>query len=179
MDGVLCDFVKRTVMLCGRNLTQVINHWNLGTYNTAPNLGITDEVMWQAIMGDHAFWLALEQPPWVPDLLDVFDGCDLRICSKPSQHDPRSATDKIVWLKQHQLGHIPYHLTNLKEDLAGPRRVLIDDCDEHCVKFREEGGHAIVFPQPWNSSFPYVFSRIERVAAEFQAILNEMESGDE
>ncbi len=174
MDGVLCDFVKRTVMLCGLNLTRVINHWNLGQYETAPNLGLSDEVMWSTIMRDPSFWLSLEETPWLRGLLEIFEECELRVCSKPSNHDVRSASNKITWLQQHQLGHISYHLTHLKEELAAPHRILIDDCDDHCQKFREAGGHAIVLPQPWNSSFPFVFDRLGQVEVEFQAILDEL-----
>lgn len=175
MDGVLCDFVKRAVMLCGRNYTQVINRWNLGQYATAPNLGVEEDELWDIVMQDPVFWLALEETPWATALLEMFEeDCELRICSKPSNHDLRSATDKLVWLKQHQLGHIQPHLTQLKEDLAGPRRILIDDCDEHCEAFREKGGYAIVMPQPWNSCFPFVFDRLAHVENSFELILDEM-----
>ena len=37
-----------------------------------------------------------------------------------------------------------------KQFCARPGAVLIDDFDDNCVAFREHGGRAIVFPQPWN-----------------------------
>lgn len=44
-----------------------------------------------------------------------------------------------------------------------PGRVLIDDNDTNCAKWREHGGTAILFPQPWNSDHTKVSERIHVV----------------
>ena len=44
-------------------------------------------------------------------------------------------------------------LTTDKWRLARPDTLLIDDSEENCLKFREAGGHAILFPHHTNSLY--------------------------
>ena len=54
--------------------------------------------------------------------------------------------------------------------LAKPDVVLIDDQHKNIDLFREHGGQAILFPQPWNENYAitdrigYVKSELEKMA---------------
>ena len=40
-----------------------------------------------------------------------------------------------------------------KSTFAAPDALLIDDRDKNVDEFRAAGGHAILIPRPWNSSY--------------------------
>lgn len=153
LDGVLADWCSAAILAHGRDPTDVILSWPSETYDLAQVLGISANAMWAPIHERGAqFWAELAPYPWVHDILR---GCQsvapTTILSSPSL-DPQAAAGKIAWL-QRMFGR------GFRDFLIGPDKpscarrgaVLIDDRDEGCEGFVAAGGHAVVFPQPWNT----------------------------
>jgi 5'(3')-deoxyribonucleotidase len=66
---------------------------------------------------------------------------------------PVSHGHKLEWIWDNlpQWIHRQYFLTPRKWCLGKPGVVLIDDNNENCRLFEEEGGTAILLPRPWNN----------------------------
>ncbi len=75
-------------------------------------------------------------------------------CTSPSA-DAKCPSEKVVWLRnQGFLGPMAtnYQIGPMKELNAGSGAILIDDSDSNVQKFRDAGGTAVLFPQPWNEN---------------------------
>jgi hypothetical protein len=48
--------------------------------------------------------------------------------------------------------------------MAKPEHILIDDSDENCTLFRENGGQAVIVPRVWNSLHSIAASGDDAVA---------------
>jgi len=176
IDGVLGDFWGMVAKMLGRP----------GVIPTMDDRDHRKEIygmdlddMWGMIdeMGP-AFWSEMELYPWTHDLVDIASKIgSMCILSSPSEH-PSSAAGKVEWMSKHfgpkygnERGAFrDFILTTHKERCINHRghSILIDDRKPVCAKYREAGGTAILFPQPWNSKEP------ERERAELFESLNSM-----
>lgn len=108
---------------------------------------------WNAVKRD--FWADMEKTPWCDTLLDTcakMVGRDnVRILTCPID-DPDCAAGKVEWIHRNmpKWMHRQYIITPCKEDCANDHSLLIDDSDKNVDDFRTAGGHAILFPRPWN-----------------------------
>ncbi len=159
LDGVLADWASSAIRLHGRTPAAVFDSWPLGTYDLAAVLGISGNAMWHPINEAGAdFWANLEPLPWCGDLLTLCQRtAPTTILTSPSK-DPAAAAGKTRWLQAvFGSGFRDYLIGPAKAACAYPGAVLIDDADENCDSFVASrqgvhtGGHAIVFPQRWNS----------------------------
>lgn len=160
MDGVLCNFVKSVAHAFNRSGVEydaMLRDWPKGEWSVHKALALEEESeVWDVIDRVGApFWGSLEAYPWARSLWDVCRSiAPTYIASSPSR-DQDSAKGKVAWIKS-WLGSDfrDYIITPRKHLLAGDRegRVLIDDFDVNVKRWAEEGGHPILFPQPWNSS---------------------------
>jgi hypothetical protein len=158
LDGVLADWASAAIRLHGLDPATVLATWPPGIYELADVLGISGNAMWRPInMARGTFWAKLEPLPWVHDLMHTcMSIAPTTILTSPSK-DPDAASGKTQWL-QTMFG------ADFRDYLIGPAKaacayrgaVLIDDRDEGCKSFIAAGGHAIVFPQPWNSEHAVV-----------------------
>jgi hypothetical protein len=163
LDGVLADWASAAILLHDHDPEAIMGSWPPGVYELAEVLGISGNEMWRPINSAGAeFWANLEPLPWCGDLMSLCTRiAPTTILTSPSK-DPGAAAGKTRWL-QSVFG------SSFRDYLIGPAKgacasrgaVLIDDRDEGCEWFIAAGGHAIVFPQPWNSAHA-IAPRIER-----------------
>jgi len=153
LDGVLADWLSPAVRAHGRDPDEVLAAWPASTYDLAEVLGVSTNALWKPIHAQGAaFWEQLEPYPWVHDMVR---GCQefapTTILTSPSL-DPMAAAGKVAWM-QRVLGRDfrDFLIGPDKPSCARPGAVLIDDRDSGCEAFIAAGGHAVVFPQPWNS----------------------------
>jgi len=150
MDGVLVDFVRPALALHGRE--EVLADWPAGEWDMPGILGISSEEFWRPIHAVGArFWAELEPFVWCDPLLELVRSRGrFAILTSPS-HDAGCAAGKITWL-QSRLGYDfrDFLIGPPKWLCARPGQLLIDDNDTNVERFRERGGEAILFPQPWN-----------------------------
>lgn len=149
MDGVITDFVEAAGLAVGHP-NHVPKQWN---YFEA--LGMTQDQFWEHIDArGEDFWANLRPYPWFLSLYGAMQrqGRKVFIASTPSLAR-WSASGKIKWLRTHLTDtYQDYIFLADKSVLAGPGRVLVDDNERFCRAFREAGGQAVLFPQPWNDA---------------------------
>lgn len=59
--------------------------------------------------------------------------------------------------------------------MAKSGAILIDDYDVNVNKFVTAGGHAVLFPQPWNANKQYIGCKVEYVLSQIDDIENSFE----
>jgi len=152
MDGVLSDFVSGALTLHGRSAA--IEDWPPGEFNMARVLGMSSGEFWRRIDQEGAdYWSGLEKYEWFDELIEtVRQVAPMAILSSPSLA-PGCPAGKLQWLQQHfGRGFRDFLIGPQKHLCARSDAVLIDDSDRNVDRFREHGGHAILFPQAWNSN---------------------------
>jgi 5'(3')-deoxyribonucleotidase len=146
VDGVLADFVGGTARLLGFDPT-LVTMWDY-----YPQVGQTEESFWRAVDAAGAdFWANLEPYPWERELFDACNQMGNTILLTTPSTSPTSPEGKLRWIQeQYGKDFRKYLIGPAKEFCANPNTVLIDDSESNCAKFRSYGGHAILFPRPWN-----------------------------
>lgn len=169
MDGVMADFVGGVIDLLKLDHFKALNEWPRGEYSMETALGITTDRLWNLINRNGSEWWAHLDPfEWNKHLLSMVIECRAAPSILTSPGDCAYAyTGKRLWAEKHLSG-FPLHLTSQKHLLAKPSSLLIDDSDRNCEQFREDGGHAIVFPQPWNSQHGETFRRMAYIREQLQ-----------
>lgn len=154
MDGVLCDFM--TGAMAAHDETYDESEWPVGVWDVEKVLDCSAEEFWRAIDAQGVwFWSDLCPFDWTATLLRRLRGRfdEVVITTSPSK-SPHSYAGKKHWLDKYLVSKIhPLIFTNRKELLAGPDRLLIDDGDHNVKRFRDAGGSAVSFPQPWSESW--------------------------
>lgn len=149
MDGVLADFVTGSLAAHGKNLHPAEVQWDF-----MAQVGFTGG-------GDPAFWRPLENPAFWAELAPLPDGMALfraaerlfgdRVSILSSGLCPGSVDGKRAWLAKHLPGYEKKAVfATVKEQIAGPLKVLVDDHEPNVDRFREAGGPALLVPRPWN-----------------------------
>ncbi len=66
---------------------------------------------------------------------------------------PDSAAGKLEWVSTYAPAYMATQtIIGAPKDFgANARTLLIDDCDDNVLAFREAGGAALLMPRPWNS----------------------------
>lgn len=146
-DGVLADFVNATIISHNRQETlNDITHWSY-----FDDWDMTAEEFWEGIRG-REFWTGIKPFPWTKVFYDELKQLGTVRVATASADDPECPSGKALWLGKH-LGIKPSKFITITEKhlLARSNSLLIDDNEKNVALFRERGGHAILFPQPWNS----------------------------
>lgn len=162
IDGVLGDFWGAVAKLMGRPGV-IPTRGSRGHRREIYGMDLDD--MWGMIDEKGVeFWSEMSLYPWTHDLVELASRIG-RMCilSSPSEH-PSSAAGKVKWMNKHfgpkygnERGAFrDFILTTHKDRCVGlqTNNLLIDDRNEVCVRYRDAGGMAILFPQPWNSPDP-------------------------
>lgn len=164
MDGVLVNFVEGIRTALGKpwpytNL-EAMGEWGLGKL-----WGISDREFW-APCDSSEFWSELD---WMPDGVEILHAVEafsneVYLLTSPSL-SPESYRGKAQWIAR----HIPAYRTrtlmgSCKHLLAGPDRLLIDDCDANIDKFSAAGGMTLTVPRPWNEQWHMADRSAEYVA---------------
>lgn len=172
MDGVLNEFVGPAVLAHGRADLADARLWPKGIYMPEAVLGVSSEEFWRPIDHLGADWWA-ELPPywWLADLLQHAASLarDVMLLTKPHT-TAECVAGKLRWVQR----HCPKQLRSLcmtadKWRLAKPRRLLIDDCEDNVRDWRNAGGVALLFPQPWNAGHGNVFTVMEEMNSMLRA----------
>lgn len=158
LDGVLADTVGQIAKHCGKEPEEFKAYWarnHPGVYEPHVVLDMDRDELWKSIAeagsefwstipalttADSLWYMALRHGP--PRSVDIL-----------SHPQPNSGCyfGKLRWLFEmfgDEFSRFFFHRE--KHLLAGPGRVLIDDCDANCQSWVKNGGSAITFPQPWN-----------------------------
>jgi hypothetical protein len=158
LDGVLADWATAAIRAHNRDPKLVLELWPAGVYEMADVIGISGNALWRPIDAAGAeFWAELEPLPW---MFDLFKACTTiaptTILTSPSKH-VSCPGGKTAWLQRHFGSSFRNYLIG-PDKAACARRgaVLIDDRDDGCKAFEAAGGHAVVFPQPWNTEHAVV-----------------------
>jgi 5'(3')-deoxyribonucleotidase len=148
LDGVLVDFTGGINKVLGEPKTP-IDHWNCWDC-----YGVSEHEFWRAC-DSRAFWANLD---WTPDGAEILRILETRfdeiyLATTPSS-SPESPAGKMDWIKRNlaKKYHRNYVMGPHKELMAGPDRILIDDSDTNCTKFKRAGGNAFLYPRLWNEN---------------------------
>jgi 5'(3')-deoxyribonucleotidase len=151
MDGVLVDFLNTLKEI----FPEVDPEWPPKEWDVHKLFGVSENDMWDRVhaLGD-SFWADMPTYDWMEQLLDMVSELsdEWYISTSPSNH-PSCVSGKLRWLQDafgERFGN--YFLGRNKFVLANSKAILIDDNDDNVNDFREAGGKAILFPQPWNSN---------------------------
>lgn len=169
LDGTVCDFVTDCLKLHDTPLT----HDDIHSYYMEQQLGITVTEFWEKIDACPTFWDDLPAYDWARGF---YYAClayaPVTISTSPSfDHGCWSA--KVRWCRRHlnpSLCGKSIMMGSAKELLAAPGRVLIDDSDTNCERFAAAGGHAILFPRPWNENRAFSADPISYVLGELDCL---------
>lgn len=149
MDGVVADFVGAACKVHGKEV-EGVDCWNF-----FEKWGISEDEFWEPVnAGGRDFWANLEPFPWFDELVSAVKAADkdFFVLTKPSRQASCLA-GKLDWIHRHFGSRFRnYIFAPDKSPLAAPGRLLIDDSDDNVKGFREAGGVAYLFPQPWNAS---------------------------
>ncbi len=171
MDGVLCDFVSAAMRVHGSSYDASL--WPAGSDELFEILGVSVATFWQKIDqfdAEQGFWSRLKAYSWHHDLIAMVEPFGFTIATSPSR-DPFCAAGKIQWLQRHLGERFNAYMVGMQKFLlAAPGRILIDDRDRECDRFRDAGGESIVFPQPWNSNHTRCQDRLVFVWEELQRL---------
>ena len=153
MDGVIVNFIGGVIVIMGEPL-HPMDCWDFGKW-----WGVKEETMWRIIQPirntneARSFWTGLQMYDWGYSLIDELEQFNLEIIltTTPSKSSD-SLSGKMDWIG----GRLPqfsrsFIMTPCKEVLS-KKGILIDDSDANIEEFRERGGSAILFPQPWNKN---------------------------
>ena len=160
MDGVLVDFVTAALRLHDR--LEVLQDWPAGEWDMSEVMGISGQEFWGPIAEAGAdFWATLEPYPWCDDLFELVESTGPWCILTSPSGDPFCAAGKITWLQRRfGRGFRRFLIGPPKWVCARPDQLLIDDNDTNVDRFRERGGRAILFPQPWNRNHALVEDRM-------------------
>ena len=165
MDGVVADFVGGMERAHGRKfLTPDLPR--PVPYRMEEVWGLTDDEFWEPARGEE-FWLNLQPLAHAEVLVGHCIGrvgaANVAFLSAASQ--PEAVYGKVRWLERH-FPAISDHLvfTKKKYLIAHREAVLIDDYAANIASFREAGGAAITFPQPWNDQHEHAHQPVAETA---------------
>lgn len=175
MDGVLANFMYSAVKLFVDNDTiifHLLRTWPLHM-SLHDLVGVAEGQFWNRInQGGTSFWAGLRIYPWTVRLLKLAEKHgDVFILSSPAR-GANSAGGKVVWIEKNITDYSRKFILTPKQHkrlLARPGDILVDDHVKTCAEWEESGGHAILFPQPWNGNFN-VEDPCERVALDLMAL---------
>lgn len=161
LDGVLANFIKGACSVHGKDYEETLFAYHRHHLSGRPLWGLEDVWgdpsfdPWPAIRAVPGFWAELEPYPWAKSVFVAASllGEKLRILTSPIAC-PNCYAGKFEWVRRHVGGGVEFIPFAAKEELSAPGRLLIDDNDGNVSRFRQRGGHAFLFPQPWNYCDP-------------------------
>jgi 5'(3')-deoxyribonucleotidase len=100
------------------------------------------------------FWSEIPIFPWAKDLVTGLQSLGMVAFCSNALWSEAMCSPRVEWLRHHFGSIAPCAATIFASDkwhLARPDVLLVDDCDQYVRAFRQAGGKAVLFPQPWNS----------------------------
>lgn len=153
MDGVLCDFVSAAFTAHGHRFDA--SKYPRGEFACEKILGVSTNEFWRRIdFGGEAFWENLEPYPWALDLAKELQQIDRVFIATSPSRSPASYSGKRRWLQKMGLCRLDAMFGSQKWLMSRPGRILVDDGEHNILPWINEGGQAILIPQPWNNANP-------------------------
>jgi 5'(3')-deoxyribonucleotidase len=159
MDGVLCNWHQAAMALFNVQMKDLkmepplkydICHW----IGSVLSREVKQEELKERIDNCHNFWLNLNPYPWYHNLyVRLSEVADVVISTSPNIFANGVAQQKMEWLNNYFGGIIKNKhcmIGEKKHLMADSAHMLIDDAESNVTNFRQHGGAAILFPQPWN-----------------------------
>jgi hypothetical protein len=148
LDGVLVDFVLGAFTKHKKFIPMNDVIWDFNE-----QMGLKPVEFWAPL--DYDFWVNL---PWTKEGKDIVQIClkvfgDGNITLLTSPPKTKGAIQgKIDWIER----ELPQFKRRFligpgKEAIAGPGKVLLDDCQVNTDAFYDNGGVSVLVPRPWNS----------------------------
>jgi hypothetical protein len=164
MDGVITNFSHNSFQAFGKVYKE--EDYPLGLRDHEA-IGVSIGEFWRVVnAGGAEFWSSMPKFPWTDALIKGLKG--FTICTSPSQ-SAHCVQGKRQWMIANGIKGTNYAIIKDKHLIARPDRVLIDDTAKKVNAWRNEGGVAILFPQPWNDNhhikdrLAYVWSEMARL----------------
>ena len=151
LDGVLVDFVGGALAVHGKHMPAAEVRW--GFPAQIGFSGADDPAFWQPLGFD--FWANLN---WTPAGRDLLAGVEAifadRVVLMTSPCDtPGGVEGKVAWVRRNLPGYSRrFFVGPAKHLAAAPGKILVDDHDANCERFRAHGGAAVLVPCPWNQA---------------------------
>jgi len=159
LDGCLVDFLGGACKLHNKTYEghphDPDNQVAQTAWNIEPIFQMSAPALWEPMGRD--FWLNLEPLPWCHEIISILNkkfGED-NICLLTSPIRTAGCIDgKMDWIRK----HIPqfrrqFLVGPAKQFAASPRHCLVDDHTKNIESFKDAGGHAFLFPAPYNPRF--------------------------
>jgi 5'(3')-deoxyribonucleotidase len=164
MDGVIVDFIGGIIR--SHSLSITADDWNHFTFWR--DIGMADEEFWEPT-NRAGWWEQLSDYSWSRSLFNELSK-DYRVifCTASSQNS-LVPSEKVRWLRAHDFmtrDSQDFQIGRNKWLNAGSGAILIDDCDEYVQEYRDAGGKAVLFPQPWNDNREHTDDRLGYVRGE-------------
>jgi len=149
LDGVLCNWTKGVCdLFC-------VDYKEPDVYDISKMLGIPQSQMWKKIdEAGYSFWANLEPYPWFNEIIEKVKKVDKNFCllTSPSKC-PNCVKGKLEWIHNHfgwGFRNYIFAPSQLKQEVAGKNKILIDDRLSNIKEWDDNGGYGILFPQPYN-----------------------------
>lgn len=148
MDGVLVDFHSAALQV--HRMKRLADNWPPGEWDMAEVMGLSDDEFWEPL--DHYFfWRRIVRP--FPGASFFYKGlCDMArvtVCTVPTRN-PECMAAKFEVLRREFDYDVRLITCPDKYLMARSTTLLVDDRDKNVDEFRAAGGHAFLFPRPWN-----------------------------
>lgn len=148
LDGVCADFVSSAFNLFRREYRP--GDYPANVWDIANVLRVPESDFWGTIDREPNFWVNIRPYPWLPQLIEVIGDNPVTVATTPRGID--CMRQKLAWMAEHlpprYCGSV--YFGSEKWLLASEGTLLIDDNRENIKAFREHGGEAVLFLQPWN-----------------------------
>ena len=166
MDGVLvdqCHGIRQTLGLP--------KDWVPRKYDFFDEVGTSPDQFWAMVECDPTWWLRLPPMSWFEELWKLCERTAPIIVATKPVIDPACAEQKIRWLYKHVgYGFRDFVVSPRKTELSGPKRLLIDDCDNVVADWIKKGGQAITMPRPYNQKRDLVGMELEYVMKKLEIL---------
>lgn len=169
LDGVLANFVK-AMCFAHSQPDPYLNKESLGKFDMLPLMDLPVSEFWSPA-NTIEFWADMERLPDADAILEIVldfvPAHEICLLTSPSP-SPLSAAGKLLWIQRNYPSFSRrIMISAAKHFVAHENSLLIDDRDQNCNEFRDEGGQAILLPRPWNSN--HAIATLHHLNAELKA----------
>ncbi|HUW48066.1 MAG TPA: hypothetical protein VMW36_04900 [Patescibacteria group bacterium] len=161
LDGVVVDFMAGIHKAAGVPYSYNEYPYELGKWDILGKIGVDSPLGFNLIdkLCSTEFWRELQtmhdHSIVKRSIISAFgsDVWDAKTLLTTSMPNPGTPSGKMLWLQEHRMADdlIMTSWKTPKSIIAGPGRLLIDDCDKNINEWRANGGFGILVPRPWNS----------------------------
>lgn len=157
MDGVLCDFEKGYTNLYNIKFASGEREmWTGPLVAFKRQTGRSAAAFWGGMGED--FWANLDKTPECDQILEMVEEFSPVIISAPPlgnvDSTAHAVSGKVRWIRKHLPSYFftgRFFIGFAKHHCASGDSVLIDDRQDNCIKWEEEGGQTVLVPRPWNA----------------------------